>query len=191
MALCGPTPFLASRWPKACRQSSSADPKVQGRDPCCATAYFTFADDARSAYELMIEMVTLAEARLAKGSKTMVQAQLPAEARKPVTQIAPIYCAAQSPWRTIRAKGKYKRQILCFRSNREILQYTGGVELGALFGGTGCRRRPTTPSVQRIGRCWFLPRPRMVCRNGQNTYTQRSPISSPATTPILRATMRA
>jgi len=56
-----------------------------------------------------------------------VQAQLPAELA-PVTQIAPILRGAVALEKNPR-EGKYRRQILCFRSNAEILQYTGGVEL--------------------------------------------------------------
>src|SRR3954466_9004197 len=40
---------------------------------------FTFANDARTAYELMIEMVTRAEERIARGKKTIAQAKLPRE----------------------------------------------------------------------------------------------------------------
>jgi rhamnose utilization protein RhaD (predicted bifunctional aldolase and dehydrogenase)/NAD(P)-dependent dehydrogenase (short-subunit alcohol dehydrogenase family) len=103
-----------------------ADPKVKGAI-LLRHGIFTFADDARNAYELMIEMVTLAEARLRKGRQTIVQAQLPAELA-PVTQIAPILRGAVALEKNPR-EGKYRRQILCFRSNAEILQYTGGVEL--------------------------------------------------------------
>ena len=103
-----------------------ADPKVRGAI-LLRHGIFTFADDARSAYELMIEMVTLAEARLAEGRKTMVQAQLPAELAS-VTQIAPIVRGAVALEKNPR-EGRYKRQILCFRNNPAILQYTGGTEL--------------------------------------------------------------
>jgi rhamnose utilization protein RhaD (predicted bifunctional aldolase and dehydrogenase)/NAD(P)-dependent dehydrogenase (short-subunit alcohol dehydrogenase family) len=103
-----------------------ADPKVRGAI-LLRHGIFTFADDARSAYELMIEMVTLAEARLAQGHKTMVQAQLPAELAA-VTQIAPILRGAVALEKNPR-EGRFKRQILCFRSNPEILQYAGGTEL--------------------------------------------------------------
>jgi rhamnose utilization protein RhaD (predicted bifunctional aldolase and dehydrogenase)/NAD(P)-dependent dehydrogenase (short-subunit alcohol dehydrogenase family) len=104
-----------------------SDPKVQGAI-LLRHGIFTFADDARDAYELMIEMVTLAEARLAKGNKTLVQAQLPAEVAS-LAQIAPILRGAVA-LENKPHEGKCKRQILCFRSNPEILRYTGGAELG-------------------------------------------------------------
>src|SRR5256714_5843090 len=88
---------------------------------------FTFAEDARSTYELMIEMVTLAEGCIRQGRKSIVQTQLPAELA-PTTEIAPILRGAVALKRDPR-QGKFKRQILCFRSNKEILEYAGGVEL--------------------------------------------------------------
>ncbi len=103
-----------------------SDPKVQGAI-LLRHGIFTFADDARAAYELMIEMVTFAETRLANGRKTIVQAQLPANIAT-VTQIAPILRGAVALENHPR-EGKYKRQIVCFRSNPQILHYTGGAEL--------------------------------------------------------------
>ena len=50
---------------------------------------FTFAEGAREAYELMIETVTLAEERLKRGKKTLVQANLP-ERLASVADIAPV-----------------------------------------------------------------------------------------------------
>jgi rhamnose utilization protein RhaD (predicted bifunctional aldolase and dehydrogenase)/NAD(P)-dependent dehydrogenase (short-subunit alcohol dehydrogenase family) len=102
------------------------NPKVQGAI-LLRHGIFTFADDARSAYELMIDMVTQAEARLAKGRKTLVPANLPPELAK-VADIAPILRGAVALEKNPR-KGKFKRQILCFRSNPEILNYAGGAEL--------------------------------------------------------------
>src|SRR4029077_19843136 len=49
---------------------------------------FTFAEDARTAYELMIEMATLAEERIKRGKKSIAPAKLPKLAT--VDEIAPI-----------------------------------------------------------------------------------------------------
>src|SRR5437868_117942 len=65
-----------------------ADPRVQGAI-LLRHGIFTFAQDARDAYELMIEMVTLAEARLNQGRRRMVQAKLPPELAQ-MSEIAPI-----------------------------------------------------------------------------------------------------
>ncbi len=102
------------------------NPKVKGAI-LLRHGIFTFADDPRSAYELMIEMVTQAEARLAKGRKTIVPANLPPELAT-VADIAPILRGAVALEKKPR-EGKFKRQILCFRSNPEILMYVGGAEL--------------------------------------------------------------
>lgn len=102
------------------------NPEVQGAI-LLRHGIFTFADDARSAYELMIEMVTHAETRLAKGRMTIVPSNLPPELAK-LADIAPILRGAVALEKNPR-EGKFKRQILCFRSNPEILNYVGGAEL--------------------------------------------------------------
>jgi rhamnose utilization protein RhaD (predicted bifunctional aldolase and dehydrogenase)/NAD(P)-dependent dehydrogenase (short-subunit alcohol dehydrogenase family) len=103
-----------------------ASPRVQGLI-LIRHGIFTFAEDARTAYELMIEMVTLAEERLKRGHKTIVQAKLP-QSRARVAEIAPILrgaCALSND----RREGIAKRQILCFRTNDKILNYVNGAEL--------------------------------------------------------------
>ena len=88
---------------------------------------FTFAEDARIAYELMIEMVTRAEERNARGKKTLAQVQLPAQLAG-VAEIAPILRGAVAIENNLR-EGTAKRQILCFRTNEKILKYVNGAEL--------------------------------------------------------------
>ena len=88
---------------------------------------FTFAEGAREAYELMIEMVTLAEERLKRGKKTLVQANLPARLAS-VADIAPVLRGASALVNDT-SDGTAKRQILCFRTNEEILNYVNGAEL--------------------------------------------------------------
>ncbi|MEJ1967272.1 MAG: bifunctional aldolase/short-chain dehydrogenase [Rhizomicrobium sp.] len=88
---------------------------------------FTFAQDARTAYEKMIEFVTLAEERLQQNRKPLKPAVLPAHLAL-VADIAPILRGAVAIERNPMA-GTVKRQILCFRSSPAILDYVNGAEL--------------------------------------------------------------
>jgi rhamnose utilization protein RhaD (predicted bifunctional aldolase and dehydrogenase)/NAD(P)-dependent dehydrogenase (short-subunit alcohol dehydrogenase family) len=88
---------------------------------------FTFAEDARTAYELMIEMATLAEERIKRGKKSIVPAKLPAKLAA-VEEIAPILRGAVALENNPK-DGTAKRQILCFRSGAKILDYVNGAEL--------------------------------------------------------------
>jgi rhamnose utilization protein RhaD (predicted bifunctional aldolase and dehydrogenase)/NAD(P)-dependent dehydrogenase (short-subunit alcohol dehydrogenase family) len=88
---------------------------------------FTFADDAKTAYERMIEFVSMAEARLKRNRKPLKPAALPAKFAR-VADIAPILRGAVAIERNEMA-GTVKRQILCFRSNPAILDYVNGAEL--------------------------------------------------------------
>ncbi|HXJ02749.1 MAG TPA: bifunctional aldolase/short-chain dehydrogenase [Micropepsaceae bacterium] len=103
-----------------------ANPHVQGLI-LLRHGIFTFAEDARAAYELMIEMVTRAEQRNARGKKTLAQVQLPPRVAG-VAEIAPILRGAVALENNPR-EGTAKRQILCFRSNEKILNYVNGAEL--------------------------------------------------------------
>ncbi len=111
---------------KSVARTFDSNPKVRGAI-LLRHGIFTFEDDARTSYELMIEMVSLAEERLAEGRTTIVQARLPAELAS-LGEIAPILRGAVALEKNM-YEGKFKRQVLCFRSNGEILKYTGGVEL--------------------------------------------------------------
>src|SRR5438045_2534351 len=88
---------------------------------------FSFADDAKTSYERMIEFVTLAEERLQRGRKTFVKAQLPSGLAR-TAEIAPILRGACAISRDEQA-GTVKRQILCFRTSPAILDYVNGAEL--------------------------------------------------------------
>ncbi|MGD9847336.1 bifunctional aldolase/short-chain dehydrogenase [Pseudorhodoplanes sp.] len=103
-----------------------ADPDVEGLI-LDKHGLFTFGDTARQAYERMIEMVTLAEARLAKNRKAVfVSAQLPQSAGA-LAEIAPILRgAAALPDPKI--EGAWKRLILDFRGSDAILNFVGGAE---------------------------------------------------------------
>src|SRR6185437_11785181 len=88
---------------------------------------FTVGDNAKQAYERMIEFVTMAEERLGRQRKTLAQAKLPAHLAG-VAQIAPILRGAVAIERNAMA-GTVKRQILCFRTSPAILNYVNGADL--------------------------------------------------------------
>ena len=89
---------------------------------------FTFGDDAREAYERMIEFVTLAEERLSKkGNTKLPGAKLPDRVAS-VSDVAPIIrgvCAQRDAY----GEGAHKRLILDFRSNDVILNYVNGKDV--------------------------------------------------------------
>jgi rhamnose utilization protein RhaD (predicted bifunctional aldolase and dehydrogenase)/NAD(P)-dependent dehydrogenase (short-subunit alcohol dehydrogenase family) len=89
---------------------------------------FTFGDTAQDAYERMIEMVSLAEARVRQGRPVVFQtANLPAEPA-PAADIAPILrgaCAIHHPGQDP------TRFIAEFRSSPEILDYVNGADLAS------------------------------------------------------------
>ena len=111
---------------KSVAQIYDANPKVEGLI-LLRHGIFTFAEDARTAYELMIEMVTLAEERIREAKKTIAQAKLPREIAS-VAAIAPILRGAVALENNPR-EGTAKRQILCFRGNEKILNYINGAAL--------------------------------------------------------------
>src|SRR6476660_4171673 len=80
---------------------------------------FTFGATAREAYERMIEMVALAEARLRRNRKAVfVTAQLPQKCA-PLAAVAPILrgaCSLPDP----RHEGAWRRLIVEFRANDAI-----------------------------------------------------------------------
>lgn len=89
---------------------------------------FTFGDTAQDAYERMIEMVSLAEARLRQGRPVVFQtAHIPAEPAS-AADTAPILrgaCAIHHPGQDP------SRFIAEFRSNSEILDYVNGADLAS------------------------------------------------------------
>jgi rhamnose utilization protein RhaD (predicted bifunctional aldolase and dehydrogenase)/NAD(P)-dependent dehydrogenase (short-subunit alcohol dehydrogenase family) len=88
---------------------------------------FTFADDAKTAYERMIEFVTMAETRLQQNRKPLKQAALPANLAT-AAEIAPILRGAVALSRDELA-GTVKRQVLDFRTGPAILNYVNGADL--------------------------------------------------------------
>jgi len=102
------------------------DPKVEGL-VLLQHGIFTVGETAREAYERMIEFVTLAEERLQRRRRPRAGANLPKKLAC-VADIAPILRGACAIARDEMA-GTVRRQILCFRTSPEILDYVGGTEL--------------------------------------------------------------
>jgi rhamnose utilization protein RhaD (predicted bifunctional aldolase and dehydrogenase)/NAD(P)-dependent dehydrogenase (short-subunit alcohol dehydrogenase family) len=90
---------------------------------------FTFGESAREAYERMIEMVSRAEERLARGRKAVfVTAQLPQRLAR-LAEVAPILRGACSLKDEI-IEGAYRRLVLDLRAGEHILAFVNGAELG-------------------------------------------------------------
>jgi rhamnose utilization protein RhaD (predicted bifunctional aldolase and dehydrogenase)/NAD(P)-dependent dehydrogenase (short-subunit alcohol dehydrogenase family) len=89
---------------------------------------FTFGETAREAYERMIEMVSLAEARLKKGRKAVfATAQMPQHTAS-VPEIAPVIrgaCAVKND----KGEGAHRRLVMVFRTNDAILNYVNGADV--------------------------------------------------------------
>ncbi|MFQ5775488.1 MAG: bifunctional aldolase/short-chain dehydrogenase [Kiloniellaceae bacterium] len=89
---------------------------------------FSFGDSAREAYERMIDLVTLAETRLAQGArKPLVQAE-PPPALAEASEVAPILRGLLAI-ETDPAEGLYDRFVLAFRGSEAIGNYVNGAEL--------------------------------------------------------------
>src|SRR5258708_14425256 len=88
----------------------------------------TFGSSARESYERMIEMVSLAEDRLAKNRKAVfVPAPMPGPLA-PLAEIAPILRGVVSV-KDERVEGAWRRPILDFRSDPAILNFVNGTDL--------------------------------------------------------------
>jgi rhamnose utilization protein RhaD (predicted bifunctional aldolase and dehydrogenase)/NAD(P)-dependent dehydrogenase (short-subunit alcohol dehydrogenase family) len=112
---------------KAAAEAFERDPKVEGLI-LHRHGIFTFGADAREAYERMIEHVTRAEERLARGRKAVfASAQMPQHVASP-SETAPILRGACS-LKDDRHEGAWKRFILEFRANDPILNFVNGAEL--------------------------------------------------------------
>lgn len=117
---------------KACKEISDAHPEAEGL-VLLKHGLFTFGDTARLAYDRMIEMVTLAEERIAEGlGAPLVAGDLPGDAAS-VTDVAPIVRGLVANL-TDPAEGRYERFILDFRTGPAILDYVNGVEVGRYAG---------------------------------------------------------
>ncbi len=95
---------------------------------------FTFGADAREAYERMVEMVDLAERRIAQGRRTFATAALP-KAVASLAEVAPILRGAAS-LPDPKSEGAWQRPVLEFRTGPAILEFVNGSEL-ARYGAAG------------------------------------------------------
>jgi rhamnose utilization protein RhaD (predicted bifunctional aldolase and dehydrogenase)/NAD(P)-dependent dehydrogenase (short-subunit alcohol dehydrogenase family) len=89
---------------------------------------FTFGESAREAYERMVQMVTLAEERLKRNRRNVFAAATLPAAIAPLAEAAPILRGLSAIANDC-ASGIVKRQILCFRSSPEIIDYVNGAEV--------------------------------------------------------------
>ena len=88
----------------------------------------TFGSSARESYERMIEMVSLAEDRLAKNRKAVfVPAPIPGPVAR-LADVAPILRGIASV-KDERLEGAWRRPILDFRTGPAILNFVNGTEL--------------------------------------------------------------
>ena len=89
---------------------------------------FTFGETAQEAYARMIELVTLAEERVARaGRKVFPAAPLPPELAS-LAEVAPVLRGLASVEEDA-GEGRYRRWVLDFRGGQEVLDYVGGAEL--------------------------------------------------------------
>ncbi|HXW25533.1 MAG TPA: bifunctional aldolase/short-chain dehydrogenase [Xanthobacteraceae bacterium] len=89
---------------------------------------FTFGASARDAYERMIEMVSLAEARLKRGRRTVFAAIRLPQQSAPFAEIAPIVrgaCSLKDP----KVEGAWRRLVLERRSSPAVLDFVNGAEV--------------------------------------------------------------
>lgn len=89
---------------------------------------FTFADTARDAYGHMIDAVTLAQQRVARGRKSVFATASVPRNPMPVAELAPIIRGACAI-RDDTAGRAHQRFVLDFRTGPEILAYVNGREL--------------------------------------------------------------
>jgi rhamnose utilization protein RhaD (predicted bifunctional aldolase and dehydrogenase)/NAD(P)-dependent dehydrogenase (short-subunit alcohol dehydrogenase family) len=89
---------------------------------------FTFGATAREAYERMIEMVSLAEARLRQGRPVVFQQRDLAAELAEVAEVAPIIRGAVA-LPAEKQGGEPTRFVMTFRTGPEILSYVNGTEL--------------------------------------------------------------
>ena len=112
---------------KAASRVFDEDPSVEGLI-LVKHGIFSFGADARQAYERMIELVTLAEQRLAKNRKVaFISARLPACPAR-LAEVAPIVRGACS-LPDAEADGAWKRFVLEFRGNDAVMNFVNGAEV--------------------------------------------------------------
>ena len=113
---------------KRCADVYDAAPHVHGMI-LLKHGIFTFGVDAQEAYERMIELVTLAEARVARGRAAVFPAMRLPSRVAPLADVAPIVrglCALPDG----KSDGNWRRLILAFRCSDSILHFVNGADVG-------------------------------------------------------------
>ena len=112
---------------KQAADAFDANPHVQGL-LLHKHGIFTFGADAREAYERMIDMVTLAERRIARGRKTVFASAVLPKRAPSLTTVAPILrgvCALRDQ----HVGGAWRRFILDFRQSDAVLAFVNGADI--------------------------------------------------------------
>jgi rhamnose utilization protein RhaD (predicted bifunctional aldolase and dehydrogenase)/NAD(P)-dependent dehydrogenase (short-subunit alcohol dehydrogenase family) len=125
----GIVPYIAPGFglAKAAAEVFEQNPKVEGLI-LHKHGIFTFGETAREAYERMIEMVSLAEARLRQGRPIVFRSGASATKIAPAAAIAPtLRGACALPGDKVRAEPM--RFVVTFRTGPEVLAYVNGAEL--------------------------------------------------------------
>jgi rhamnose utilization protein RhaD (predicted bifunctional aldolase and dehydrogenase)/NAD(P)-dependent dehydrogenase (short-subunit alcohol dehydrogenase family) len=89
---------------------------------------FTFGADAREAYERMIEMVSLAEARLKRARKAVFAAIRLPQRSAAIAEVAPILRGACS-LKDAKVEGAWRRLVLDWRASPAVLDFVNGAEV--------------------------------------------------------------
>jgi rhamnose utilization protein RhaD (predicted bifunctional aldolase and dehydrogenase)/NAD(P)-dependent dehydrogenase (short-subunit alcohol dehydrogenase family) len=89
---------------------------------------FTFGASGRESYERMIEMVSMAEARLARGRRNVFATAALPQSIASLATVAPIIRGACSQ-KDETIEGAYYRLILDFRTDAAILNFVNGTDL--------------------------------------------------------------
>ena len=118
---------------KASANTFDSNPKVRGLI-LDKHGIFTFGKDARESYECMIEMVTRAEQRVAKGGQKVFKAASVPSQIAPAHEVAPIVHGACSI-KNEKAEGAHRRMILEFRTGDAILNFVNGADVARTSAG--------------------------------------------------------
>ncbi len=169
---------------KSVAEIYAANPKVEGLI-LLRHGIFTFAEGAREAYELMIEMVTLAEERLKRGKKTSGSGEPAARGSHP-SQKSRRCCAARARSSTTATRVSPSARSSASAATRRFFAMSTARSSRVIR--NRAWRRPITRSAPRTGRSSF-PRPKRT--NSANGKKQRAPRlmrSSRSITPISPTT---
>jgi rhamnose utilization protein RhaD (predicted bifunctional aldolase and dehydrogenase)/NAD(P)-dependent dehydrogenase (short-subunit alcohol dehydrogenase family) len=140
---------------KKCSEVGKANPDVEGLI-LLKHGIFSMGATAEEAYVRMIDLVSLAEKRLAKATRKIFPgATLPAKTAR-VAEIAPILRGLLSIPAKSRGREAAQRFVFEFRSNPEILAYVGGTEIGRYS-----QQGPVTPdhAIRTKGTPLVVPAP--------------------------------